>query len=547
MVFNSGTGITDHIDMLDKLTEVITARALTAVTVDGGGTGHAVGDVIGIASAGATSSIVAQLEVTSISGSVIDGIRVYRGGAYSVDPTDVLTNAQSSTSGSGTGATFVLTFSAAAWSVNRRTKQAATAAIGTAGTGYTVGDVLTVSGGVQGPVGVDATFTVATITGGGGTGPVGTVTVATVGNFEEVPANDVAVTGGTGSACELTVTWATATKAENDEQVCMLVGTGLAGADEIHVMIRPYTITSGVDDAYNWQLLGATGYNALLPIHTQTGVDSTQINTGTGVLPTTDKGSYLVLKDDDANPDISWWINHNGRRIILVCKVEGSGTTYYMSAYMGFLNQAATDTEYPYPLWICGTTNDRDRIWTDSTNLTGGIVEAIGFGSSDPAGPGYVRKPDGTWRSHISESSTSGSIRNVETEWGIWPFLNAAGVGSSEQVVSLASDCDWSGGVHDIIPSTGVPGTENILLKPTPGTGSDYYWMVAPLVAEQESGTFLTTGYHIRGEIDGVYWFSRGNNGVVSEDRFVVAAKRYTIFQNGNRTQNWSYFAMDED
>jgi hypothetical protein len=547
MVLNSGTGITDHIDMLDKLVEVITARALTVVTIDGGGSGHAIGDVIGIASAGSTSTIVAQLEVTSVATGVIDGIRIYRGGAYSVDPTDVLTNAQSSTTGSGTGATFVLTFSAATWSVNRRTQEAASAAIGTAGTGYTVGDVLTVTGGVQGFAGADATFTVSTISGGGGTGPVTAVTVTTVGNFEESPANDVAVTGGTGTACELTVTWQNATKANNDEQVCMIEGAGLAAADEIHVIIRPYTISSGVDDAYNWQLLGATGYNSTLPIETQTGVDNTQINTGTGDLPATDVGSYLVLKDNDANPDISWWINHTGRRIVLVCKVEGSGTTFYMSAYMGLLNQAATDTEYPYPLWICGTTNDRDRMWTDSTNLTGGIVEVIGFGSSDPAGPGYLRKPDGTWRSHASETSSSASNRNVETEWGIWPFFNAGGQGGSSQVVSISSDVDWSGGSHDIIPSTGVPGTENILLKPTPGSGDPYYWMVAPLVSEQATGTFLTTGHHIRGEVAGVFWFNRGNTAIVSEDRFVLGTKRYTIFQNGNRTQNWSYFAMDED
>jgi hypothetical protein len=44
-----------------------------------------------------------------------------------------------------------------------------------------------------------------------------------------------------------------------------------------------------------------------------------------------------------------------------------------------------------------------------------------------------------------------------------------------------------------------------------------------------------------------VFWFATGNNGVVSEDRFELGTKRYLVFQNGNRTQVWSYFALDED
>ena len=69
----------------------------------------------------------------------------------------------------------------------------ATVALNAAGTGYTVGDVLTLAGGKN-----PATVTVATITGGGGTGPIGTVTVGWPGAGYTVTTG-VAVTGGTGA------------------------------------------------------------------------------------------------------------------------------------------------------------------------------------------------------------------------------------------------------------------------------------------------------------------------------------------------------------
>ena len=68
----------------------------------------------------------------------------------------------------------------------------------TAGTGYTVGDTLTVA--IGGGAGTSATLTVSSISGGGGTGPVTGVAIATPGSYTTNPttlANN-APTGGTG-------------------------------------------------------------------------------------------------------------------------------------------------------------------------------------------------------------------------------------------------------------------------------------------------------------------------------------------------------------
>tara|TARA_R110000796_G_scaffold93934_5_gene198600 strand:- start:2181 stop:3857 length:1677 start_codon:yes stop_codon:yes gene_type:complete len=558
MPFNSGTGITDMVTMLDKLIEVVVdSRHLASVAINAGGTGHAIGDVIEITATGSTSTILAQLEVTSVAAGVIDGIRVYRSGAYTVDPTTIVANPQSGTSGAGISATFDLTFAAAKWVQNRRTQEAASAVVGTAGNGYNIGDILTLVDGVAGvrgdvdgtgTVGDAATFTVATLTGGAGTG-VATVTVTTVGNYEETPTNDAATTndGGGDDACALTVTWQDGTFANNEFQVCQLEGEGLAGADEIHVGIKTFSIVNGFDTAYNWMLLGMTGYSATLPIHQQPGTHSDEINTSDGGWPiTTTNGSYVILKNDDADPDMEWWISWNGRRIIMIMKVEGSSTTLYSSMYLGFLNQFGTDSEYPYPLWTCGHWYIHNTIWTDSTKIIGGIVEVctnLG-GNSKPKGPGYLRMPDGTYIGFASTvTGSTGTTRTTSNNCIIYPF-GTPPVQASPALASTGGSFEWQIS-NAPIPPTGVPGTPLGLLKPTPGTGDDWYMLIAPTLMFTDDT--WPTNHKMLGEIDGVFWFHTGGNTIVSEDRFVQGTKRYTIFANGNRTQVWSYFALDED
>jgi hypothetical protein len=67
----------------------------------------------------------------------------------------------------------------------------ATATVSSGGSGYLVGDVLTVTGGT----GTAATLTVATLSGSA----VATVTISNVGFYSVLPTNPVSVTGGTGS------------------------------------------------------------------------------------------------------------------------------------------------------------------------------------------------------------------------------------------------------------------------------------------------------------------------------------------------------------
>jgi hypothetical protein len=85
--------------------------------------------------------------------------------------------------------------------VEQQDYRAVTVAVDGAGTGYTAGDVLTVAGGI-GLIPVEVTVT--TVNGSGG---VTGVSLSNAGQYTETPANPASVTGGTGSAATLTVTF----------------------------------------------------------------------------------------------------------------------------------------------------------------------------------------------------------------------------------------------------------------------------------------------------------------------------------------------------
>ena len=88
---------------------------VSAAAVSGGGSGYAVNDTIPLS--GGTGTITAVLTVTSVNAGAITGVSVLTAGAYTVQPANPV--AQASTSGSGTGATFALTWAS---TIDKRNK-----------------------------------------------------------------------------------------------------------------------------------------------------------------------------------------------------------------------------------------------------------------------------------------------------------------------------------------------------------------------------------------------------------------------------------------
>jgi subtilisin-like proprotein convertase family protein len=212
-----------------SLTGVSTA---TPVPAAGTGSGYSVGDILTVVGG---TGVAAELVVTSVDGTgAITGFAILQGGLYTVNPT----NPVSLTGGTGAGAQANLTF------ITVSNVVSATFAAGTGGTGYAVGDILTVSGGTVAQVPNQATLQVTGISvpavsavlanGGGGYvagnvltvvggtftapatitvntvgagGVISTFTLTTGGSYTGKPANPVSVTGGSGTLAKFTMTY----------------------------------------------------------------------------------------------------------------------------------------------------------------------------------------------------------------------------------------------------------------------------------------------------------------------------------------------------
>ena len=82
-------------------------------------------------------------------------------------------------------------------------------AIASGGTGYTVGDTLTIAGGTLQTGAAAAVVKVTSISGGGGTGPITGLQILSFGGWSVNPSSPNGPTGGTGNSASLTLTFTT--------------------------------------------------------------------------------------------------------------------------------------------------------------------------------------------------------------------------------------------------------------------------------------------------------------------------------------------------
>ena len=122
----------------------------------------------------------------------------------------------------------------------------ASVVINAAGTGYTVGDVLTFTGGTLATGGAHATAKVLTISGGGGTGPVTAIEMVTGGNYTGAPTGVTDVGSGSG----LTLT--SATLGESEDAVLERTATVLSmdasqsNVSALNTMTLEFMVGTGV-------------------------------------------------------------------------------------------------------------------------------------------------------------------------------------------------------------------------------------------------------------------------------------------------------------
>lgn len=515
---------TSYINLADIIYQTAQNNGVSAVAVNSGGTGYVVGDILTVAGGTTTGAGAATLEVTSVSGGVIDGIKVKMAGAYSSNPT---TTANAVTGGTGSSATIDLTMLAYGWTGNRRTQEAASATVAAGGTGYTVGDVLTLDSDDGSVVNTAATFTVATISGGGGTGPVATVTLTTAGSYAEVHGTPtaVSVTGGTGgNDCTLNVTFQDATTQDSE---FLLEGEG-AGSDAICVGFRTYNNAT----VFNWEMAGFTGYSATDIWDNQPGISEGRYDRATP-----DDGGSFVTMATTAAQSIEYWVHIDTYAIAGAFR---NGTTY-PSLYAGWLNPFGTASEFTYPLCVAGNSSNPFLAFNATDIFNSGISDPINHDADTGDGPMQYRDAAGVWQQFKNGFAT----RTQSLDYVVFP-AGSPSTGSAgdilEQDLVFEDNFKFSNasGTGALIPQSADPGSPEYNLKQVQDSGGDqtFLWPLT-LVAWNSTNT-------LQGELRNCYWI-HNDGGIVAEDDTRISGVDYRFFQAGARSNNWAFWALREN
>jgi hypothetical protein len=542
-MWQTGTA-TDHLDLLTQLKKIATSKHVSNVVLNAAGTGYTAGDILSVA--GGTSSHTAKIEVLTLGGGgAIATYRISVGGAYTVDPT-VTGNAV--TGGTGTGATFDLTMKNTGWTVRRRSQRVATATVSAGGTGYGVGNVLTLVGGLgvgSVDVVVAATLTVATLSGSA----VATVTVTTKGRYEELPANPVAVTGGAGTGATFTITWE---DHDTDDRILILEGDAIGMPAGPLVAFKAYATTNGAQDVRNWALFGLSSFIDSQLLHDQPSISRGFVVTGGGAnvaFETTLGVPNVPLKVDAGSFPIKFWMSITDRRIVMVALCETATLVCYSSMYVGFLNQYGTESEIPYPILIMGCACKRDAPYTNSPTVNpviSSIVEAIEDAAATN-GPGQFLDPSGAWKT-VANYSLNGAAKTTLNIYNVFPFCEI-------QIPNLSTpvgDCIVMENARTQFASffdARVGQTAAYELYASLDTGNPKRLLVpCSVLASEGTGSDGDRRYPF-GEMDGVYWFSYGGGGVGAgpQDFFNIGGERYRVFQSGSRVKlSHDFFAVKE-
>ena len=327
------------------------------------------------------------------------------------------------------------------------TKRATAAVVNTAGTGYNVGDTITLTGGTFTQAVV---LTVLTLVGGPGTG-VATVSITTAGVYTATPGNPVAQgsSSGGGSGADFTMAF---NYVPTDLATVNLRAPGNGTGSEVFVNLD--TPSNQGNGYYGWRIYGATGYTASVPHGSQPGA-STPV--------------FFNL----SNTTLTYWFYANSRRVVVVVK---SGTSY-VSMYAGFILPNALPSEYPQPNCVVAS----------YPSLTSpGFNNAMNSSIADP-GEGaayYYTRSTGTWRAIENQASASSSIwPSTGQRAFMWPHKT----GISQSTSVQTSPDDWgAAGFH--LMKTNALG-ESVLIQ------CQIVDMVDGGMVGALEGVFSTTGF----------------------------------------------------
>jgi len=274
---------------------------------------------------------------------------------------------------------------------------------------------------------------------------------------------------------------------------------------------------------YGWDLKGFTGFD-----------------------PGSPEGSVLFENQPDASPSayipmqntaMSYWFWANERRVIMVVK---TGTAYQWM-YAGFINPFATESEYPYPMVVMGSS------WQNTVSFSSNSIDfstvplPAGNSTETPISTAlscmYQRFVDGQWYS-IKNGYASGANLQPIRRRSLWPLVQyTAGDWPAD------AQCLTYRSFYTRYVSGSAGGTPSGYLVQTPGS-PDNISPLYPLTI-----VWSDPSLQIIGELDGLYWV-HNNGGITAEDEIfdnsVSPAQRYLVFQNVHRTDPWMFAAVKD-
>lgn len=500
------TGTYDIAPVLEVLTE--SAGAVTSILIKNPGVCSAQpSNPVSTTSDGSGTGCTIDFTFTAGTG-IINAIHIADAGVYTSQASNPVL--QNTSSGSGTGAKFEVTYTDTAWEakVDYVADEATATAISVAGTGYTVDDIVTIVGGSFTEA---ATVKVTAVSGGVPT----SVSVNSAGNYITTPSNPASTSGGTGTGLTLTMTYA---ESVEERQYLMLHNTN---SDQYLGWLT--LKETSPETAYVLQLAGFTGFNSVsTPWDQQPGA----------TLAISDREDcYVPLSGGGTPATISYWISIQDERITASFKVA----SIYPNMYMGEVDKFLTATEWAYPQLILGCMARKSPYTYGGADFAGmnnpGVWTA---GSSTYGGPGWLRKPDGTFTQVANWEVVSGNPNLLVTDdvVQITPCAGTLYTPPAAPNSWYVSSHNW-GELFNV--KTIIPAAQDELKR----VNSDF--MLVPCTLVSDIGE-----RRLFGSLRGVFCFNPDGS-INSEDRIYIGSDVYRCFQNCSKSNRNYFFCVKEN